>query len=79
MSDTMHALALIHRSGDSYIATGTVDSVTCPACGCAIAVQDIIAGRHGPPPLGAVGWILTILVWIALIGGAILLFRSCSG
>ncbi|MGQ0661602.1 hypothetical protein [Sphingosinicella sp.] len=79
MSDTMHALALIHRSGGNYIATGSTDTVPCPNPDCRheMRVEDIIAGKHDYHT-GAIAGILGILLTIAMVVGIVYLVRSCG-
>ncbi|HEY0325752.1 MAG TPA: hypothetical protein VGC46_07220 [Allosphingosinicella sp.] len=77
MSDAMHMLALVHRTGDNYIANVTVETVTCPACGQAMRVEDIISGKHDYHT-GAIGGIFSCVGAIVIIGGLVYLVASCT-
>ena len=73
----MHLLALAHRSGGNYMASTSVEAVTCPRCGCEMRVEDIISGKYDYHT-GAIGGIFQILIFIALVVGIVYFVRSCS-
>ena len=77
MSDSMHMLALVHRSGGNYMASATVDTVTCPGCGAEMRVQDIIEGKYDRRG-GLADTIAGIVGLVLMIGGIVWLVRSCS-
>jgi|GEM_PF-6891926 len=73
-SDAMMMLSEIHQSGDSYMANVTVEHVTCPACGAAISVNDIVAGKFD----GRSGPIGNLLGLAVLAGIIFFVFQACS-
>ena len=77
MSDAIHMLARVQRSGDDYIASVTVETIPCPACGQAMRVEDIISGKHdyrAPAVQGMIGFVFAILI----IGELIYLVASSA-
>lgn len=78
MSDAMHAMAMIHRGGGSYMGVGSTDTINCPACRTAMGVEDVVTGRH--KRRASFGEVLVGLgTTAALIGGIVFLVQSCSG
>lgn len=74
-SDAMMALSEIHQGGGGYMATGTVDMITCPGCGHSIDVREVIAGTYDRR-----AGLLSTLVGLAILGVIIFfVVRSCSG
>lgn len=77
MSDAIHMLARVQSRGDDYIASVTVETIACPACGEAIRVEDIISGKHDyrtPAFQGILGCVFAILI----IGELIYLVASSA-
>lgn len=55
----------------------TVETVTCPACGHAIGVRDIVEGKHSGSG-DTLDAIFGGLGCLAMIAGAVYLVSSCS-
>ncbi len=74
-SDAMMLLSEMHQGGGSYIANVTVDHINCPACGAAMPVKEVVAGKYDY----AKGSLVSGVLGLALVGLMVFGIVKCAG